>query len=51
MKSSGGNIAAMNVAKGQDRSAKVIRYVAGQGPIYLRALVEIPDENMHNYLH
>ena len=46
VKSSGCNIVAMHLPHGSERTARVIKHVGGQGPIYLRALEDLADENV-----
>jgi hypothetical protein len=46
VKSSGTNIVPMHLPPGQERSARVIKHVSGQGPIYLRALEDLFNENV-----
>jgi hypothetical protein len=36
----------MHLPHGQERTGRVIKHVSGQGPIYLRALEDLSDENV-----
>ena len=38
VKSSGSHIVPVQVPRGQERNARVIRHISGQGPLYVRAL-------------
>ena len=38
VKSSGSHIVPVQVPRGQERNARVIRHISGQGPLYIRAL-------------
>ena len=36
----------MHLSHGQERTARVIKHVSGQGPIYIRALEDVFDDNV-----
>ena len=38
VKSSGSNIVPIQVRRGQERNARVIKHISGQGPVYIRAM-------------
>ena len=38
MKSSGCNIVPVQVPRGQEKNARVIKHISGQGPLYIRAM-------------
>ena len=46
MKSSGSCIVPMHLSHGQERTARVIKHVSGQGPVYIRALENISEDNV-----
>ena len=44
MKSVGNKITIVKLAEGQDTNARVIRHIAGNGPLYIRRISDIVDE-------
>ena len=38
VKSSGCNIVPVQVPKGQEKNARVMKHISGQGPLYIRAM-------------
>lgn len=46
VKSSGSNIVPIQVKQGQERNARVIKHISGQGPVYIRAMEALSREEV-----
>lgn len=46
VKSSGSSIVPIQVTRGQERNARVIKHISGQGPVYIRAMEALIGEEV-----
>ena len=50
VKSVGNTISKVKLPEGQEANARIIRHISGTGPIYIRSLSKIDDDEV-NYLY
>ena len=46
LKSSGCNIVPVQVPRGQEKNARVMKHISGQGPLYIRAMETLSFEKV-----